>query len=99
MRRGGEGFPFLLPFFHYLRFCYRSETSFETFRKFHSQVQHPRSFSKNCKKKRKKKKKKKGKNGGRDDTTGRIDLRVNFIVYDETFTRANNFLLLVGEAL
>ena len=50
-------------------------------------------------KKKKKKKKKKGKNGGRDDTTGRIDLRVNFIVYDETFTRANNFLLLVGEAL
>ena len=59
MRRGGEGFPFLLPFFHYLRFCYRSETSFETFRKFHSQVQHPRSFSKNCKKKEKKKKKRK----------------------------------------
>lgn len=91
----GEGFLFLLPFFHgknCLRFCYRSETSFETFGKFHSQVQHPRSFSKNCKKKKKK-------NGGGDDTTERIDLRVNFIVYDETFTRANNFLLLVGEAL
>lgn len=53
----GEGFLFLLPFFHgknCLRFCYRSETSFETFGKFHSQVQHPRSFSKNCKKKKKK---------------------------------------------
>lgn len=53
----GKGFLFLLPFFHgkdCLRFCYRSETSFETFGKFHSQVQYPRSFNKNCKKKEKK---------------------------------------------
>lgn len=63
----GEGFLFPLPFFHRkncLRFCYRSETSFETFGKFHSQVQHPRSFSKNCKKKKKEKKWWKGRYDG-----------------------------------